>query len=60
MYVQYVTHHKQATVLFDGYHGPSTKDETHRRRTDQDLVGADIELSAQHAGNRQISMKKKD
>ena len=48
MYVQHVsnTYGQGALVVFDGYQGPRTKDETHRRRTGND-VGASVVVSAE-------------
>lgn len=56
MYVQHVsnTHGQGALVVFDGYHGPSTKDETHRRRTGYD-VSASVAVSAE----MRLTMNKK-
>ena len=45
MYIRHVkSSYGHAEVVFDGYHGPSTKDETHHHRTGND-VGAPISVS---------------
>jgi len=46
MYIRHVrSSYGHALVVFDGYHGSSTKDETHRRRTGND-IGASVSVSA--------------
>ncbi|EDO36625.1 predicted protein [Nematostella vectensis] len=45
LYVRHVcSSYANATVVFDGYHGPSTKDEAHRRRSSND-VGAAVSVT---------------
>lgn len=48
MYIQHIIngYGHGTLVVFDGYHGPSTKDEAHRRRTGAD-VGAQVLVSAE-------------
>ena len=47
MYVRHVkVSYGQELVIFDGYHGPSTKDEAHRRRTGTE-VGACVSVSGE-------------
>ena len=55
-YVQYVhRHYNHAVVVFDGYaNGPSTKDETHQRRTSSHI----IMLGSILGHNMQLTMKK--
>ena len=57
LYVQYVhRHYKHAVVVFDGYEsGPSTKDETHQRRTSSQNIGAEVNFKPE----MQLIMKKK-
>ena len=55
MYTQHITRsYDIALVVFDGYHGPSTKDETHRKRTGND-VGASVSVSSE----MRLTMSKK-
>ena len=56
MYVQHVsnTYGQGALVVFGGYHGPNTKDETHRLRTGND-VGASVAVSVE----MRLTMNKK-
>ena len=55
MYTRYVKgNYGQVLVVFDGYHGPSTKDEAHRRRKGND-VGASVSVSAE----MRLTMSKK-
>ena len=55
LYVQYIQrHYNKAVIVFDGYDsGPSTKDETHRRRHNN-VIGADVEVGK----TTQLRMKK--
>ena len=47
LYTQYLRHHySNILVVFDGYEdGPSTKDETHQRRTSCSTIGADVDVT---------------
>jgi hypothetical protein len=55
MYVQHVkSSYRHALVVFDGYHGHSTKDEAHGRRAGHD-IGATVSVSAE----MHLSMSKK-
>lgn len=56
LYVRHIhsTYGHAAMVVFDGYHGSSTKDEAHRRRTGHD-IGAKVLVSAE----MQLTMSKK-
>lgn len=55
MYIKHVSSsYGHALVVFDGYHGPSTKDETHRRRTGND-IGVSVAVSAE----MRLTMSKK-
>ena len=45
LYVQHVSSsYANATVVFDGYHGPRAKDETHRRQASND-VGTTVSVT---------------
>ena len=45
LYVRHVSsNYANVTVVFDGYHGPSAKDEAHRRRASND-VGATVSVT---------------
>lgn len=57
LYVQYILrHYGHAVVIFDGYgSGPSTKDETHQRRSSAKTIGAEIDFKPE----MQLTMKKK-
>ena len=46
LYIQYICNHfHNALVVFDGYGGgPSTKDETHKRRTGSEM-GVDVDFT---------------
>ena len=55
MYIRHVTSsYGHAVVVFDGYHGASTKDEAHRRRTGN-AVGAPVSVSKE----MRLTMSKK-
>ena len=55
MYTQHITRsYDIALVVFDGYHGPSTKDEAHRKRRGND-VGASVSVSSE----MRLTMSKK-
>ena len=55
IYTQHITRgYDMALVVFDGYHGPSTEDEAHRKRTGND-VGASVSVSSE----MRLTMSKK-
>ncbi len=55
MYVRHVSsNYGRACVVFDGYHGPTTKDETHRRR-----IGNDVGASVAVSNDMRLPMRKK-
>ena len=55
MYTQHITRgYDIALVVFDGYHGPSTKDEAHRKRKGNN-VGASVSVSLE----MRLTMSKK-
>ena len=56
MYTPHITlSYGIALVVFDGYHGPSTKDEAHRKRTGND-VGTSVSVSS----GMRLTMSKKE
>ena len=55
IYTQHISRgYDIALVVFDGYHGPSTEDEAHRKRTGND-VGASVSVSSE----MRLTMSKK-
>ena len=46
MYTNYVSNNNGAVVVFDGYHGFSSKDEAYNRRM-RKYVGASVSVSAE-------------
>ena len=55
MYVRHLkANYRNALIIFDGYHGQSTKDEVHHRRMEDD-VGATLSVSSE----MRLTMSKK-